>query len=125
MAGGKERLSQPLAGQTSSGRPGLTRPGSLKKTCVQKTGCGIGVNVYKWVRQAADALPEPEVWEEIREMELDELWHFLQAKKQVLDLENLLPESPIQLISGALVLCWVRNGGKRWVIRGWFLSFAS
>jgi hypothetical protein len=33
------------------------------------------------VRQAAEALPEPEVREEIREMELDELWHFLHAKK--------------------------------------------
>jgi transposase len=39
------------------------------------------VSAYKWVRQAAEALPEPEVREEIREMELDELWHFLQAKK--------------------------------------------
>ena len=36
-----------------------------------------GVSTYKWVRQAAEALPEPE----IREMELDELWHFLHAKK--------------------------------------------
>lgn len=40
-----------------------------------------GVSIYKWVRQAAEALPEPEVREEIREMELDELWHFLHAKK--------------------------------------------
>lgn len=39
------------------------------------------VSVYKWVRQAAAALPEPEVREDIREMELDELWHFLQSKK--------------------------------------------
>ena len=40
-----------------------------------------GVSTYKWVRQAAETLPEPEVREEIREMELDELWHFLHAKK--------------------------------------------
>jgi transposase-like protein len=40
-----------------------------------------GVGAYKWVRQAAEELPEPEIREEIREMELDELWHFLQAKK--------------------------------------------
>ena len=39
------------------------------------------VSVYRWVRQAAEELPEPQVREEIREMELDELWHFLQAKK--------------------------------------------
>ena len=30
------------------------------------------VSVYKWVRQAAEALPETEVREEIREKELDE-----------------------------------------------------
>jgi hypothetical protein len=39
------------------------------------------VSTYKWVRQAAESLPEPEVREEIQEMELDELWHFLHAKK--------------------------------------------
>jgi len=41
------------------------------------------------VCQAAESLPEPEVREEIREMELDELWHFLQAKKQALDVKGL------------------------------------
>ena len=40
-----------------------------------------GVAVYKWVRQTAESLPPPEVREEIQEMELDEIWHFLQAKK--------------------------------------------
>jgi len=40
-----------------------------------------GVSTYKWVRQVAESLPEPEVREEIREMELDEVWHFLQTKK--------------------------------------------
>jgi transposase-like protein len=39
------------------------------------------VSVYRWVRQVAEELPEPQVREEIREMELDELWHFLEAKK--------------------------------------------
>ena len=39
------------------------------------------VSTYKWVRQAAESLPEPEIREEIREMELDEFWHFLHAKK--------------------------------------------
>jgi len=45
--------------------------------------------VYRWVRQAAEGLPEAQVRAEIREMELDELWHFLQAKKQVLAMESL------------------------------------
>ncbi len=40
-----------------------------------------GVGAYKWVRRAAEELPEPAMREEIREMELDELWQFLQSKK--------------------------------------------
>jgi len=39
------------------------------------------VSVYKWVRQTAETLPEPELREDIREMELDELWLLLQSKK--------------------------------------------
>jgi hypothetical protein len=40
MAGGKERLSQPLANQRPVARPKLNREGGLRITCVQKTGCG-------------------------------------------------------------------------------------
>jgi len=57
---------------------------SLGKASFRWLGKLLGVSdvsVYRWVRQAAEALPEPQVREEIREMELDELWHFLHAKK--------------------------------------------
>jgi transposase len=57
---------------------------SLGKASFRWLGKLLGVSdvsVYRWVRQAAEELPEPQVREEIREMELDELWHFLQAKK--------------------------------------------
>lgn len=40
-----------------------------------------GVAVYKWIRQTAESLPEPQMREEIQEMELDEMWHFIQSKK--------------------------------------------
>ena len=39
------------------------------------------VAVYKWIRAAALNIPEPEPAAEVREMELDELWHFLHSKK--------------------------------------------
>jgi hypothetical protein len=39
------------------------------------------VSTYKWVSQTAESLPDPEVREEIQEMELDELWHFIQATR--------------------------------------------
>jgi len=57
---------------------------SLGKSSFRWLGKLLGVSdvsVYRWVRQAAEELPEQQFREEIREMELDELWHFLQAKK--------------------------------------------
>jgi len=40
VAGGKERLYKPSAGQGPVARPSLIRSGGLRKTCVQETGCG-------------------------------------------------------------------------------------
>ena len=37
--------------------------------------------VQKWLGREADKLPEPEVSGSIREMEIDEMWHFLKSKK--------------------------------------------
>ena len=43
--------------------------------------CGISPpTVYRWVRDAAGALPEPEVDASVREVEIDEMWHFLTRK---------------------------------------------
>ena len=39
------------------------------------------VSVYRWIRAIAGSLPEPEVGEGVQELELDEMWHFLQEKK--------------------------------------------
>lgn len=37
--------------------------------------------VLKWIRQEAATLREPEVSGSIREMEFDEMWHFIHSKK--------------------------------------------
>jgi transposase len=37
--------------------------------------------VLKWIRQEAAGLPAPEVSGAIREMEFDEMWHFIHSKK--------------------------------------------
>jgi len=37
--------------------------------------------VYRWVVQAGLSLPEQEISGTIKEMEFDEMWHFIQAKK--------------------------------------------
>ena len=36
---------------------------------------------YRWVKSAADQLPEPTVRGDIKEMEFDEMWHFIGSKK--------------------------------------------
>jgi hypothetical protein len=46
-------------------------------------GCS-NVAVLKWVRQAAEAVPPAELPEYVEIMELDEMWHFVQKKEQVL-----------------------------------------
>ena len=39
------------------------------------------MQVYRWIREFAAALPEPEVPGGIRHMEFDEMWHFIGSKK--------------------------------------------
>jgi transposase len=38
--------------------------------------------IYRWVRNEAALLKEPDVPNAIREMEFDEMWHFIGSKKQ-------------------------------------------
>lgn len=37
--------------------------------------------VFRWIKEAGMALPEPVVEGNIREMEFDEMWHFIGSKK--------------------------------------------
>jgi transposase len=37
--------------------------------------------VYRWVRHTAEQLPEPSIPLEIKEIEFDEMWHYLGSKK--------------------------------------------
>lgn len=40
--------------------------------------------IYRWVKEAGERLPDPEVPEDITEMEFDEMWHFIGSKKETL-----------------------------------------
>jgi transposase len=40
--------------------------------------------IYRWVRTFGESLPEPKVSGEIKEMEFDEMWHFIVSKKTAL-----------------------------------------
>lgn len=37
--------------------------------------------IYRWVKETALGLPDPVIDENIKEIEIDELWHFLNRKK--------------------------------------------
>ena len=41
--------------------------------------------VYRWIVEAGAKLPDQEISGEIKQMEFDEMWHFIQSKKQTLD----------------------------------------
>lgn len=50
------------------------------------------VAVYKWIRKTAEQLPIPSINAELKEVEFDEMWHFiLKKKKQTLDMESTGP----------------------------------
>ena len=40
--------------------------------------------IYRWIREAGLRLPEPEIGGQVREIEFDEMWHFVEEKKQAL-----------------------------------------
>jgi hypothetical protein len=44
---------------------------------------------YKWVRKYAESLERPEVSESYKTIIIDEMWHFVNGKKQNLDPESL------------------------------------
>jgi transposase len=57
---------------------------SLSKASFGMLGKVFGVSralAYRWIKEAAEALPEPEVPGDIQEMEFDEMWHFIGSKK--------------------------------------------
>ena len=55
-----------------------------------KASCGfmaklLGVSrttTYYWIRQAAAGTDEPAIASDIQEIEFDEMWHFIQSKKE-------------------------------------------
>ena len=53
--------------------------------------------VYRWIREAGINTEEPVVSERITQIEFDELWHFIQSKKQ-----NFGSLKPLTAVAGEL-----------------------
>jgi len=45
-------------------------------------------SIQKWIKSAADSMPEPAVDPCLKEVEFDEMWHFLDKKKETLGMEG-------------------------------------
>ena len=36
---------------------------------------------YRWIKAEAESVPEPDIPDDIKEIEFDEMWHFIRSKK--------------------------------------------
>ena len=45
--------------------------------------------VLKWIRNIEGKLPEPKIDGEIKEIQIDELWHFIVKKTKNMDMDSL------------------------------------
>ena len=60
---------------------------AMGKGSYRMLGRILGVDhtlIYRWIRAYGESLPEPTVSGEIKEMEFDEMWHFIGSKKNKL-----------------------------------------
>ena len=51
--------------------------------------------VYRWIVEAGDLLPKPQLADDIKHMEFDEMWHLVKAKKT-----NFGSSRPLTVASG-------------------------
>ena len=51
--------------------------------------------IYRWIRAFGETLPEPKVSGDIKEVEFDELWHFIVSKKT-----NFGSSKPLTVVQG-------------------------
>jgi transposase len=71
---------------------------AMAKGSFRMMGRILGVDhtlVYRWIRAFGEDLPEPEVSGEIKEIEFDEMWHFIKDKKT-----NFGSSRPLTVIQG-------------------------
>jgi len=54
--------------------------------------------IYRWIREAGIKVDYPKIDEDIREIEFDEMWHFIQSKKL-----NFGSSKPLTVAAGELL----------------------
>src|SRR3954463_2089021 len=104
MAAGHQRYRCKTCGRNFTATPPRGKPPAMKALAVLLYGLGnvsqgmiakpLGVShvaVYKWIKAAGEEAPAPSTTAEDNIGQIDEMWHFVNGKKQGLALAGLRP----------------------------------
>ena len=104
MAHGHQRYRCKACGRSFTATPPRGKPPAMKALAVLLYGLGsvsqgmiaklLGVShvaVYKWIRAAGEAAPAPSATPSSGIVQIDEMWRFVDGKKQGLALAGLRP----------------------------------
>jgi transposase-like protein len=104
MAHGRQRYRREACGRSFTATPPRGKPPAMKALAVLLYALGnvsqgmiaklLGVShvaVYKWVRAAGEGTPAPSATPSSGIVQIDEMWHFVNGKKQGLALAGLRP----------------------------------
>ena len=104
MAHGHQRYRCKACGRSFTATPPRGKPPAMKALAVLLYALGnvsqgmiaklLGVShvaVYKWVRAAGEGTPAPSATPSSGIVQIDEMWHFVDGKKQGLALAGLRP----------------------------------
>jgi transposase-like protein len=96
---GLPRFLCKACGYNFTNTPKRGKPASMKAQAIdlyifgRMSFCGIakhfGVSdttILRWVRSAAQAVPEPEIPADAQNIMIDEMWHFVQKNTKTMDL---------------------------------------
>ena len=67
--------------------------------------------IYRWVKEAGLSLEEPSVEGEIKEIEFDEMWHFIGSKKINFGLSKPLIAAAGRVLPGFSVVVMLKHSG--------------
>ena len=87
---------------------------AIAKGSYRMMGRILGIDhalVYRWIRSFGESLPEPEVPGDIREMEFDEMWHFIGSKKENFGLLRPLTVAQGELWPGCSAVVILKHSG--------------
>src|SRR3712207_3600820 len=102
MVRGQQRYRCKACGLNFTNTPAPGKPAAMKALAVLLYAMGnasqsmiarlLGVShvaVYKWIRAAGEAAPRPDATPSSGIVQIDEMWHFVEGKKQGLALAGL------------------------------------